>query len=131
MRILKLSYEDGKEKMSLRRTHPVCIESRRISLVYAARECGGRNTERYEEADRNRERERLKEQLMPYLREMVKKQLKEQQDYYKSRPSMAEKHFENIFRTSSMEKAMAAKVTTQVYVRMEERMRWEWLRRGR
>lgn len=114
---------------SLYRIRPVCVETRQILLEYSGREERGQKAENRE--DWNRERERLKEQLISYLKEAVKKQWKEQQEYYRSRPSLAAKHFESLFYRSSMEKAMTAEVTEQIYARMEERMRREWLRQGR
>lgn len=68
------------------------------------------------------EREKLKEMLLPFIKETVKKQLKEERDYYKSRPSMAAKQLESI---------IAPTVAVQVYGRMEERLHREMLRKGR
>ena len=60
--------------------------------------CAGQETMEYALLGRRRTessgpqepgRERLKELLLPMVREAVQKQLKEQQDYYRSRPSLA------------------------------------------
>lgn len=67
--------------------------------------CAGQETMEYALLGRRRTessgpqepgRERLKELLLPMVREAVQKQLKEQQDYYRSRPSLALRQAEQI-----------------------------------
>lgn len=76
-------------------------------------------------------RERLKELLLPMVREAVQKQLKEQQDYYRSRPSLALRQAEQIFGAGNVERAIAPAVSRQVYEQLEERICRERLRKGR
>ncbi len=78
-----------------------------------------------------RERERIKEMLAPLVKEAVQKQLKEQQDYYRSRPSLAAKQMGQILGPGNMEKVLVPAVAYQVYGRLEDRMRHEWIRKGR
>lgn len=76
-------------------------------------------------------REKLKEMLLPMVREAVQKQLKEQQDYYRSRPSLAFRQAEQIFGAGSVERALVPGVSRQVYEQLEERICRERLRKGR
>lgn len=76
-------------------------------------------------------RDRLKEALLPMVREAVQKQLKEQQDYYRSRPSLAFRQAEQIFGAGNVERALAPAVSRQVYEQLEDRLRREGLRKGR
>ena len=108
---------------------PVVEASKSLSLEYA--DGNGSMNKQMAQSDRNRERERLKEQLLPFLRETVKKMLKEEREYYKSRPSQAARQFESILGTGNIQNILAPAVARQVYTQMEERTRWEWLRKGR
>ena len=81
--------------------------------------CAGQETMEYALLGRRRTessgpqepgRERLKELLLPMVREAVQKQLKEQQDYYRSRPSLALRQAEQIFGAGIVERAIAPAV---------------------
>lgn len=91
---------------------------------------GGRKEKNQEKTDWNKEREKMKEMLLPFVKEAVKKQLKEEREYYKSRPSLAAKQAENIFGAGNLENAMARGVAGRVYGQIEERLRREWIRKG-
>ena len=102
--------------------------------------CAGQETMEYALLGRRRTessgpqepgRERLKELLLPMVREAVQKQLKEQQDYYRSRPSLALRQAEQIFGAGNVESAIAPAVSRQVYEQLEERICRERLRKGR
>lgn len=82
-------------------------------------------------ADIGKERERIKEMLIPLVKEAVQRQMKEQQDYYKSRPSLAARQMEQLFGAGSIERALTSTVSIQVYERIEERLSHERLRKGR
>lgn len=98
------------------------------SLEYARKDVRGRKDAG--KPDWNRERERLKEQLQPVIKEMIKKQLKEEREYYKSRPSQAAKHYEEVL-GAGLGNILIPAVSKQVLSQMENRMRREWLRKGR
>ena len=66
-----------------------------IKLEYAR--IGDRRDEAGRLADTGWERERIKELLAPLVKEAVQKQWKEQQDYYKSRPSLAARQLGQMF----------------------------------
>lgn len=102
--------------------------------------CAGQETMEYALLGRRRTessgpqepgRERLKELLLPMVREAVQNQLKEQQDYYRSRPSLALRQAEQIFGAGNVERAIAPAVSRQVYEQLEERICRERLRKGR
>lgn len=88
-------------------------------------------TERPKEPDWDREREKMKGMFLPLVKEMIKKQLKEEQEYYRSRPTMAAKQLENTFGRGALENMLIPSVTLQVYERLEEDIRREWVRKGR
>ncbi len=90
----------------------------------------GRLPERPEKIDWNAERERMKAALLPYVKEIIKKQLKEEREYYRSRPSLAAKQLENLFGAGKMAHMIVPEVTVRVYEQIEERIRRERLRRG-
>lgn len=90
-----------------------------------------RRTEIGEQPYSNREREKIKEMLVPVVKDMVQKQLKEQQEYYKARPSQAAKHIQQFFGAGNIEKTLAPTVSVWVYEQIEERLRFEWVRKGR
>lgn len=88
-------------------------------------------TDARQRPDPGREKERMKELLAPLVKEAVRRQLKEQQDYYRSRPSLAARQMEQIFGGANIEKVLAPAVSLRVYERIEERIRHEWIRKGR
>ena len=90
----------------------------------------GKQEKNQEKTDWNREREKMKEMLLPFIKEAVKKQLREEREYYKSRPTMAAKQAESIFGVGNLENAMARGVAGRVYGQLEERLRREWIRKG-
>lgn len=100
----------------------------RVPMEYAlfknGRMSGGR-------PEGGREKEKIKSLLASLVKQEVKKQLKEQQDYYKSRPSFAVKQMEQLFGRGSFERVLLPAVSGQVYEQIEERIRLEWLRKGR
>ncbi len=99
-----------------------------ICREYAA--AGSRREMGLEGTDWSREREKLKEMLLPFVKEAVKKQLREEREYYRSRPSLAIKQAENIFGLRDFEDSLARGVTGRVYGQIEERVRREWVRKG-
>lgn len=100
-----------------------------MNMVYASprREKNGAG----HQPDFGREREQIKEMLVPLVKEAVQRQLKEQQDYYRSRPSLAARQLEQVFGDANIEKALTPAVSLRVYERIEERIRHEWIRKGR
>lgn len=105
------------------------ISSESICRDYALwGRCGA---DRQEKTDWDREREKMKGMLLPLVKEMVKKQLKEEQEYYRSRPTMAAKQLENTFGKGTLENIFIPSVTLQVYEQLEENIRREWIRKGR
>lgn len=96
-----------------------------IPMVYALPK--GQNAEGRSRPEPGREKEKVREMLIPLVKEAVQRQLKEQQDYYKSRPSLAVRQLEQIFGAGSMERA----VTVRVYEQLEDRIRHEWIRKSR
>lgn len=111
------------------RVKEVRITSESICRDYALP--GGRGAGIREKIDWDRERERMKTMLLPFVKETIKKQLKEEQEYYRSRPSMAAKQLENTFGRGTLESMLIPSVTLQVYERLEESVRREWVRKGR
>lgn len=100
---------------------PVLVDEESRCREYAG--FGGRRGGRQEKPDQ--EREKLKESLLPFVREAVKKQLKEERDYYRSRPSMAARQLEGILGQGQLLQVVAEQVCSQV----EKRMRLERIRR--
>ncbi len=92
---------------------------------------GGRSVGRQERIDWGREREKMREALLPFVRETVQKQMKEEREYYRSRPSQAVRRLESIFGAGRMEQTLVPMLSRQVYDRVEERVRQEWVRKGR
>lgn len=78
-----------------------------------------------------REREKMKEMMLPVMKDMLLRQLKELQEYYRSRPSQAAKYIEQIFGTGNIEKNLTPTVSLHVYEQIEERLRFERIRKGR
>lgn len=118
--------EGSRLRIQVKRVTPV---SEGICREYAL--LGNRQEKQQEKTDWKREREKMKEMLLPFIKETVKKQLKEEREYYKSRPSMAAKQLESIFGAGRMEAAAAAGITSRVYEELEARIRREWVRKGR
>lgn len=94
------------------------------ALSKSGRTAGGR-------PEAGREKEKISSLLASLVKQEVKKQLKEQQDYYKSRPSFAAKQMEQMFGQGSFERVLLPAVSRQVYEQLEDRIRLEWLRKGR
>ena len=69
--------------------------------------------------------------IAPLVKEAVKKQMKEQQEYYRSRPSLAAKQVEQVFGAGNLERALTPAVYLRVYERIEDRLRREAVRKGR
>ncbi|MCM1100735.1 MAG: hypothetical protein NC079_02705 [Clostridium sp.] len=101
----------------------------RLPVLEYARPGGGAG--RMESPNWGREREKLKESLLPFVRESVRKLLREERAYYRSRPSMAAKYMEQVFGVDHMESALVPGIALRVYERVEERMRLESVRKGR
>jgi len=77
------------------------------------------------------EKEKIKDMVQSLVKQAVQKQLKEQQEYYRSRPSQAARQMEQIFGASSLEKALAPAISMRVYGQIEESIRRERIRKGR
>ncbi len=107
----------------------VRLSSESVCRVYVSP--GSRPADRQEKSDPAREREKLKELLLPFVKETVKKQLREEREYYRSRPSLAAKQLEHVLGAGNLESAVVPAVTLRVYEQLEERMRCEWIRKGR
>lgn len=108
---------------------PIVQEACGIVLEYARP--GAPCSEKRSAPDWNRERERLKEQLLSSLKETVKKQLKEEREYYKSRPSLAAKQLQAVLGADGVEKIFVPQVADRVYERIERQIRLERMRKGR
>lgn len=106
----------------------VSVATEGICKEYAA--AGRRQGTGNEKTDWNREREKLKEMLLPFVKEAVKKQLREEREYYRSRPSLAMKQAESMLGLRDMKETLARGVTDRVYAQMEEQLRREWVRKG-
>lgn len=98
-----------------------------ISLEYALAK--DRSTARGQ-INLEQEREKLREMASVLVKQAVQKQLKEQQNYYKSRPSLAARQMERIFGAGSLERVMVPMISSQVYERVEEHIRLERIRKG-
>lgn len=101
---------------------PVLADSESVCREYARP--GSRAPQRQEKPDSRRERDKMKETLLPLVREAVKKQLKEEREYYRSRPSQAARQLEGVLGQGQMIPVIAGRVCEQV----ERRMRLERLR---
>lgn len=88
-------------------------------------------TEAGESRDITREKERIREILLPLVKEAVQRQMKEQQDYYRTRPSLAARQMEQLFGAGNIEKSLTPAVSLRVYEKIEDRIRHEWIRKGR
>lgn len=101
----------------------------RVNMEYASPK-GERNAD-VQQPNPARERERIKEMLVPLVKEAVQRQLKEQQEYYRSRPSLAAKQMEQVFGAGNMERVLIPALSLRVYERIEDRVRHELIRKGR
>lgn len=99
-----------------------------MQLVYAKKETSAQYN--CQQQEYRRELEKLKGSLQSFIRESIKKQLKEERDYYKSRPAQAAKYYGDML-GQGLKGDMVDSVTEKVYSRMENHMRYEWVRRGR
>lgn len=106
----------------------VIYDSQGICFEYARPGSGGGRTK---EIDWAKEREKMKEALLPFVKEAVRKQLKEEREYYKSRPSLAAKHMEQVFGANRPESVLVSGVALRVYEKVEERLRLDAMRKGR
>lgn len=100
-----------------------------VIMEYATRRSAG--TESGQQPDPVRERDRLRNMIVPLVKEAVQKQMKEQQEYYRSRPSLAAKQMEQVFGAGNMERALTSAVSLRVYEKIEDRLRREAVRKGR
>lgn len=105
------------------------VTAMQIPMVYALPR--GQNADGFSRPEPGKDKEKVREMLIPLVKEAVQRQLKEQQDYYKSRPSLAARQLEQIFGAGSMERALTPAVTVQVYEQLEDRIRREWIRKSR
>ena len=101
---------------------PVRADSESICREYAC--FGGRLLQKQERPDARQERKKMKEALLPLVRETVKKQLKEEREYYRSRPSLAARQLEGVLGQGQMIPVITSRVCEQV----ERRIRLERLR---
>lgn len=104
---------------------PICADSESICREYAG--FGSRPARGQEKTDFRAERQKIKESLLPFVLEMVKKQLKEEREYYRSRPSRAVRQLEGILGQGQL----VPVVTRQVCDQVERRIRLERIRKGR
>lgn len=105
------------------------IAAAKIPMEYAYPKC--RRAEDGPRPEAGMEKEKIREMLIPLVKEAVQRQQKEQQDYYKSRPSMAARQLEQIFGAGRMESVLTQTVTMQVYEQLVERIRHERVRKSR
>ncbi|MCM1057184.1 MAG: hypothetical protein NC517_06205 [Firmicutes bacterium] len=107
------------------RIMPVCGEGESLCREYAGP--SSHPARRQEKADTRAEREKLKEALLPFVRETVKKQLKEEREYYRSRPLLAARQLESVLGQGQL----LTVLTGQVCDRVERQSRLEKLRKSR
>ena len=105
------------------------VSAAQLPLEYAIPKA--QSTESRQRPEAGREKEKIKEMLIPLVKAAVQRELREQQDYYKSRPSLAARQMEQIFGAGSVERALAPMISLQVYGQLEDRIRHEWIRKGR
>ncbi|MCM1192403.1 MAG: hypothetical protein NC123_10790 [Butyrivibrio sp.] len=113
-----------REKMKLG-ILPVCGEAESLCREYAG--FGIRSGQRQEKINLKAEREKLKEALLPFVREAVKKQLKDEKEYYRSRPSLAARQLEGVLSQGQLVPVL----TGQVCDRVEQQIRLERIRKSR
>lgn len=107
------------------RVMPVCGDSASLCREYAG--LGERPARRREKVDFRAEREKMKEALLPFVREAVKKQLKEEREYYRSRPSLAARQLEGVLGQGQLLPIL----TGQVCDRVERQIRMERIRKSK
>lgn len=107
------------------RVMPVCRDSESICREYAG--FRSRSAQRQEKIDFKAEREKMKEALIPFVRETVKKQLKEEREYYRSRPSLAARQLEGVLGQGQL----LPTLTGQVCDRVERQIRLERIRKSK
>lgn len=107
------------------RVLPVCVDSESICREYAG--FGSHRAGRQEKTDFRAEREKMKEALLPFVRETVKKQMKEEREYYRSRPSLAARQLEGVLGQGQLVPILAG----QVCDRVERQIRLERIRKGK
>ena len=107
------------------RVMPVCRDSESMCREYAG--FRSRSVQRQEKVDFKAEREKMKEALLPFVRETVKKQVKEEREYYRSRPSLAAKQLEGVLGQGQLVPILAG----QVCDRLERQIRLERIRKNR
>lgn len=104
---------------------PVCRDSESVCRDYAGP--GSKTAPRQEKTDLKAEREKMKEVLLPFVRETVKKQLKEEREYYRSRPSLAARQLEGVLGQGQLVPILAGQVCEQV----ERQLRLERIRKSK
>lgn len=104
---------------------PVCMDSESVCRDYG--EPGLKAVPRQEKRDFKAEREKMKEALLPFVRETVKKQLKEEREYYRSRPSLAARQMESVLGQGQLVPILAG----QVCERVERQLRLERIRKAK
>lgn len=107
------------------RVLPVCADSESICREYAG--FGSRQTLRQDKTDLKSERDKMKEALLPFVREAVKKQMKEEREYYRSRPSLAARQLEGVLGQGQLVPIL----TGQVCDRVERQLKLERIRKGK
>lgn len=100
----------------------VHADSENICREYARP--GGRPMQKREKPDLKQERDKIREALLPLVRETVKKQMKEEREYYRSRPSLAARQLEGVLGQGQLIPVITGRVCEQV----ERRIRLERLR---
>lgn len=104
---------------------PVCRDSESMCREYAG--FRSRSAQMREKVDFKAEREKMKDALLPFVRETVKKQLKEEREYYRSRPSLAARQLEGVLGQGQLVPILAG----QVCDRMERQIRLERIRKNK
>lgn len=107
------------------RVMPVCGDTESLCREFAG--FGSHPARRQEKVDLKAEREKLKEALLPFVRETVKKQLKEEREYYRSRPSQAVRQLEGVLGQGQLVQVL----TGQVCDRVEQQIRLERIRKNK
>lgn len=109
---------------------PMICRQETVKLEYAYKS-GCRREKEQKKPDVNKDREQLKTFLYPWIQETLQKLLKEERDYYKSRPSLAARHYGSFFQATSMQRMLLNTMSGEVYAQVKERMRLESIRKGK
>lgn len=104
---------------------PVCGDSESVCREYAG--FRSRSEQTQDRIDLRAEREKIKAALLPFVRETVKKQMKEEREYYRSRPSLAARQLEAVLGQGQLVPMLAGQVCEQ----LERQLRLERIRKGR